>query len=88
MWPATNETLGESGGGLTKLCSECGLKDIAFRNTAAPASRHTSKTRDTGLHLIDASLQAATVQLRMVLQHPHRRPGGVFLDVNTHDFFG
>ena len=86
-----NEVLGLRANGLTKLCSECGLKDVIL-------DRHRQTqfaTQETGSTIIDYALVAPDLEdsivacgyepFRIRIMGDHR---GVYLDVKTEAFFG
>ena len=88
-----NNVLGEENSGLTKLCSECGLKDIVYQKHNISNRDFNTYSRGTSCidyMLLDSELAdavEATGYEAFNIRFPsdHR---GMYVDVNTRAFFG
>ena len=86
-----NEVLGLRASGMTRLCSECGLKDVILdrhRQTNFATQEKGSTVIDYAL--VDPDLEDSIVAcgyepFRIRIMGDHR---GIYLDVNTTAFFG
>ena len=86
-----NETIGDDPGGLTRLCSECGLQDPVFeRHGCTGFSTHIDGSRCIDYILMDPELMSSVEACgyepygtRIVSDHR-----GVYVDVNESLFFG
>ena len=86
-----NETIGDNGGGLTRLCSDYGLLDPVFEiHGCTNFSTYYRGTNCIDYMLVDPELMPSIVAcgyepFNMRIFSDHR---GLFLDVNTALFFG